>query len=117
MTQRFCIAILQKCSIKDTVIPTYVENDMIFWVIKLIKKSLTAKIHVFCLDFASAMLANVIHTPCTIGFLEHNPKIASEVAPYPFLISSLGDGELAEIDPGEHSSVCADAHSYRPVLP
>lgn len=79
VTQRFCIAILQKCSIKDTVIPTYVEHGMINWVINLINKSLNTKIHVFCLDFASAMLANVIHTPSTIEYLEYNPEIATKV--------------------------------------
>lgn len=52
---------------------------MIFWVIKLIKKSLKTKIHVFCLDFASAMLANVVHTPATLLFLENNSDIASDV--------------------------------------
>ena len=60
-------------------IPTYVEKDMIHWVINLIKKSLNSKIHVFCLDFASAMLANVIHTPATIMYLESNPDTAYEV--------------------------------------
>jgi hypothetical protein len=79
VTQRFCIAILQKCSIKDKIIPTLVEHDMIYWVINLLNKSLTNKIHVFCLDFASAMLANIIHTPSTIQFLEHNPKLTSQI--------------------------------------
>lgn len=79
VTQRFCIAILQKCSIKDSVIPTYVQNDMIRWVIDLIKTSLSSRIHVFCLDFASAMLANVIHTPATILYLEYHPEEAGSV--------------------------------------
>ena len=30
VTQRFCIAILQKASVKDSVIPTMVQNDLIF---------------------------------------------------------------------------------------
>lgn len=76
------MAILQKCSIKDTVIPTYVKNDMIRWIIDLIRTSLTAKIHVFCLDFASAMLANVIHTPATILYLEMHPDEATWVSPF-----------------------------------
>ena len=37
VTQRFCIAILQKCSIKDTVIPVMIENNLIEWVIHLLK--------------------------------------------------------------------------------
>jgi hypothetical protein len=39
VTQRFCLAILQKCSVKDSLIPVYIEND-----------------------FATAMLANMIHS-------------------------------------------------------
>jgi len=79
VTQRFCIAILQKCSIKDTIIPTFIEHDMIYWTINLINKSLTSKIHVFCLDFASAMLANIIHTPSTLQLLEHNRQLAKQI--------------------------------------
>ena len=79
VTQRFCIAILQKCSIKDTVIPTMIEQSLIFWTIELLNKSLTDKIHIFCLDFSSALLANIIHSPHTIGFLENNRDIAKKV--------------------------------------
>lgn len=79
VTQRFCIAILQKCSIKNTVIPTLIELDMISWIIDLIKKSINTKIHIFCLDFSSALLANVIHSPHTISFLENNMDLAKEV--------------------------------------
>jgi len=52
---------------------------MIYWVINLLNKSLSTKIHVFCLDFASAMLANIIHTPSTIQFLEQNPELTTQV--------------------------------------
>jgi len=45
---------------------------MIQWVLNLLNKSLASKIHVFCLDFASAMMANIIHTPSTIHYLEQN---------------------------------------------
>lgn len=79
VTQRFCLSILQKCSIKDTLIPVMVENDLIYWAITLITKSLTQKIHVFCLDFASAMLANIIHTPSTIKVFEHNRPLAKQI--------------------------------------
>lgn len=61
---------MQKCSIKETIIPTMVQNDMVQWVLNLLNKSLSSKIHVFCLDFASAMMANIIHTPSTIQYLE-----------------------------------------------
>lgn len=62
VTQRFCLAILQKCSVKETIIGTYLDNEIIPWVLKLVKTSFTIKIHMFCLDFATAMLANVIHS-------------------------------------------------------
>lgn len=79
VTQRFCIAILQKCSIKDTVIPTMIENEMIFWILDLLKQSLKNKIHIFCLDFSSALLANIIHSPHTLSFLENNKDLAKDV--------------------------------------
>ncbi len=79
VTQRFCIAILQKCSIKETVIPTLIESNMIFWVLDLLNESLTKKVHVFCLDFSSALLANIMHSPHTISFLENSPDIARKV--------------------------------------
>ena len=56
-----------------------IENNLIFWVINLIKKSLKEKIHIFCLDFSSALLANIIHSPQTINFLENNLDIAKKV--------------------------------------
>lgn len=70
--QRFCIAILQKCSIKETIIPTLIESQLIYWAIDIIGLSQTKKIHVFCLDFASAMLANIMHSPHTLSFLDVN---------------------------------------------
>lgn len=77
--QRFSIAILQKCSVKDTVIPTMIENNLIGWIIDLLNESLKTKINVFCLDFSSALLANIIHSPHTISFLENNLDIAKRV--------------------------------------
>jgi len=52
---------------------------MINWVINLIQRSLNKKIHVFCLDFASAMLANLIHTPETLVYLESKPEFALKI--------------------------------------
>lgn len=40
---------------------------------------MTSKIHVFCLDFASAMLANITHTPYTLNYFEQNPIITAQV--------------------------------------
>lgn len=79
VTQRFCIAILQKSSIKETVIPTLIESNIIFWVLDLLNESLNKKIHVFCLDFSSALLANIMHSPHTISFLENSMDIARKI--------------------------------------
>ena len=79
VTQRFCIATLQKCSIKDKVIPTMIDHGLIDWIITLLRKSLVSKIHVFCLDFSSAMLANIIHSSHTLDFLKQSKDIAKKV--------------------------------------
>lgn len=79
--QRFCLAILQKSSIKEViyffvkkaVIPCMVENDLINWSIDLCFLSVKQNINAFCLDFCSAMLANIIHTPSTLEYLSSNP--------------------------------------------
>lgn len=73
VTQRFCLAILQKCSVKDCLIPVYIENDLINWILTLVKKSSHTKIHMFCLDFATAMLANMIHSRSCQLYLEKKP--------------------------------------------
>lgn len=77
--QRFCIAVLQKSSVKDATIPTMIEHGLIEWVIELLNESLTRKINIFCLDFSSALLANIVHSPHTILFLENNADIARRV--------------------------------------
>lgn len=48
---------------------------MIAWVLLLVKKSLNTKIHMFCLDFATAMLANVIHSRWCQEALGKKPEI------------------------------------------
>ncbi|CAD8059495.1 unnamed protein product [Paramecium sonneborni] len=79
VTQRFCLAILLKASIKETVIPTYVHNEMIQQIVNLMQKSVNTQIHVLCHVFASATLANIIHTPYTLQYLEHQPKFTHQV--------------------------------------
>lgn len=79
MIQRFCLAILQKSSIKETVIPTLVQCDLINWSIELCFRAAKETINPFCLDFCSAMLANIIHTPSTLEYLKNNQKFAFEI--------------------------------------
>jgi hypothetical protein len=40
VTQRFCIAILQKSSVKENAIPTIVDKGMINWILDLLESSL-----------------------------------------------------------------------------
>lgn len=83
VTQRFCLAILQKCSVKESLMRAYWENELIHWVLLLIKKSLNTKVHVFCLDFATAMLANVVHARWIQEALAQKPEMVS------FIIESI----------------------------
>jgi len=77
--QRFCIAILQKVSSKEEVIPVFMKQGLIDWVVKLLLRSRITEIHVFCLDFATALLANILHSTITLDFLEKNLSICKNV--------------------------------------
>ena len=80
MTQRFCIAIVQKMSVKEAVIEVLVARGMIQWVLKLLDKSRTgADIHIFSLDFSSALLANILHSHQTLEFLEKQPRLTKDI--------------------------------------
>ena len=58
-------------SVKDTVIELLVQRGLIQWSIKLLEKSrLGQDIHIFSLDFASALLANLLHSYTTLDYLE-----------------------------------------------
>lgn len=62
VAQRFCIAILQKMSFKDTVSLLLFDLSCAQWITGLLERSLKNKdIHSFCLDFGSALLANMFH--------------------------------------------------------
>lgn len=74
INQRFCIAILQKISIKEDTIPVFVDHQMIEWILNLIERSKTQTVHIFSLDFASALLANILHAASTCNYLDKNPK-------------------------------------------
>ncbi len=86
--QRFAIAILQKMSVKqlvndnnkneeiknlnNTIIKIYNKYNIIDWLIKLFQRSENNNIHEFCMDFGSALLANILGYPETIDFLFDN---------------------------------------------
>jgi hypothetical protein len=77
--QRFCIAILQKMSVKEDTVPIYMKYGLIDWIIKLLGRSRIAEIHIFCLDFSSALLANILHSNITLEYLENNVPICKNV--------------------------------------
>jgi hypothetical protein len=61
------------------VVPVLIENDIIYWAIELLDKSKTSKIHPFALEFAAAMLTNIIETPYTVAYLEQQPDLTLQV--------------------------------------
>ena len=77
--QRFCIAILQKMSVKEDTIPIYMKFGLIDWIIKLLQRSRVNDIHIFCLDFASALLANILHSNITLEYLENNISVCKNL--------------------------------------
>jgi hypothetical protein len=87
--QRFAIAILQKMSVKSLVLNDNNKNEeiknlnnniikifnkynIIDWLIKLFQRSKVNKVHEFCLDYGSALLANILGYSETIEFLFDN---------------------------------------------
>lgn len=113
--QRYCIAILQKLSIKDEVIPLYIKHDLILWSIELISDYKHKKIHVFCAEFASAMLANIIRTHSTVDYLERNEKYTAQVKLNKF-ITFLAPGIVVVSPQGNFTLLCIPQHSTGPRL-
>jgi hypothetical protein len=70
---------LQKVSIKEDTIPFLVKKGLITWVIKMVDRSLESEIHVFSLDFASALLANILHAKSTGENLVTDKKYVSKL--------------------------------------
>ena len=87
--QRFAIAILQKMSVKlyinndrkkneeikkinNSIIQIYNKYNVIDWLIKLFQRSKDSKIHDFCMDYGSALLANILGYSETSDFLFDN---------------------------------------------
>jgi membrane-associated PAP2 superfamily phosphatase len=47
---------------------------MIDWIVALIEKASKKEIHIFSLDFASALMANILHSTSSHEFLLKHPK-------------------------------------------
>lgn len=52
---------------------------MVSWIVKLISRSLESEIHVFSLDFSSALLANILHAKSTAENLSKDKKFVSKL--------------------------------------
>jgi hypothetical protein len=109
--QRFCIAILQKMSVKEDAIPIYMKSGLIDWIIKLLQRSRISEIHIFCLDFASALLANILHSNITLEYLEKNSSICKNV-----ICINPANRNLFSNDKGKYTYFCPYAYSYLFVL-
>ena len=79
VTQRFCLAILQKMSAKEELIEFLARNKMVDWIIKLLERSTTKEIHTFSLDFGSALLAAILRANTTVEILEKDPTFTKNV--------------------------------------
>jgi predicted DNA binding CopG/RHH family protein len=81
---RFCVAILQKMSIKSQLIPIFIELDIIEFIIRRLElhyssnspppgsRVFTGEQHIFFLDFSTALLANILHSKVTLEWLKNN---------------------------------------------
>ena len=73
--QRFCIAILNKMSIKEETMDIFLKYGIIDWIVKLLQRSRINTINSFCIDFSSALLANILRGKITLEFLENNNSV------------------------------------------
>ena len=95
--QRFAIAILQKMSVKlfdrnddnkneeikkinNNIIKIYNKYNVIDYLIKLFSRNKNNKLHEFCLNYGSALLANILGYQETIDFLFDNLSFYKTIA-------------------------------------
>ena len=61
--ERFCVAFLQKCSLNEELIHVYQELGIVNWVVEILQRAMRGESqHSFTLEFAAAMLENIINT-------------------------------------------------------
>ena len=48
---------------------------MIDWIVGLIERACKKEVHIFSLDFSSALLANILHATNTHDYFIKNPKV------------------------------------------
>ena len=60
-------------------IEVLVQRSMLQWALKLLDRQRGGgDIHIFSLDFASALIANMLHSAITLEALERQPRMAKE---------------------------------------
>lgn len=92
-------------SVKEQVIEVLVQRGMINWALKLLEKSRSGvDIHIFSLDFASALLANMLHSYATLEALEKQPRLTKEIMSS--LLSMLKDTNLVPTSVLMHVLIC-----------
>ena len=77
--QRFCISIIYKISIKEQVLPIFINQGIIEWLLGIMQRSRYTEIPVFCLDYLSSLLVNILHSETTLKFLDDNVTICKNV--------------------------------------
>ena len=73
--QRFGLCILNKMSLKENTIPIFIKYGMIDFIVKLLQRSRVNKINSFCLDFSTALLANILRANDSKLFLIDNNSV------------------------------------------
>ena len=81
------------------------QRWLIQWSIKLVENSrLGQDIHIFSLDFASALLANFLHSYTTLDYLEKQPRLTKEIMNS--LLSMLKDAATIPTSVLMHILIC-----------
>ena len=70
--QRFGFAILNKLSLKQETAQVFIKHGVVDYIIKLLQRSRVNKMNQFCIDFATALLANILRTNEIKIFLINN---------------------------------------------
>ena len=73
--QRFVLSILNKMSLKENTISIFIKYGMIDFLIKLLQRSRINKINSFCVDFSTALLANILRINDAKIFLINNNSV------------------------------------------
>ena len=79
-------------SIKSQLIPIFIENDAIEFVISILEEhyksisidnvddSYTGEQHIFVLDFSTALLSNILHSKIAIEWLRNNRETCIDIS-------------------------------------